>query len=78
MAVLVNIFICLRFGSKFESFAYIYIYIALFQDPKDTPLPLKIETKEERIERKKREKAEKSAYIKEQGIALCKYFSHVL
>lgn len=45
----------------------------LFQDPKDTPPPIKIETREERIERKKREKQEKAAYIREQGIALCRF-----
>lgn len=50
---------------------YILTFISL-QDPKDTPPPVKIETREERLERKKREKLEQAAYIKEQGIALCK------
>ncbi|KAH9390651.1 U1 small nuclear ribonucleoprotein 70 kDa [Tyrophagus putrescentiae] len=45
-------------------------YLHLFEDPKDTPPPTKIETREERLERKKREKQEQAAYIKEQGIAL--------
>ncbi len=46
--------------------------IFILKDPKDTPPPTKIETREERLERKKREKQEQAAYIKEQGIALCK------
>lgn len=47
----------------------------LMQDPKETPAPLKIESREERLERKKREKAEQAAYKLEQGIALCKCLS---
>ena len=43
----------------------------MFKDPKDTPPPIKIETREERLERKQREKMERAAYIREQGIALC-------
>lgn len=45
----------------------------LLQDPKDTPAPVKIESRDERLERKKREKAEQAAYKLEQGIALCQY-----
>ncbi|OTF72673.1 U1 small nuclear ribonucleoprotein 70 kDa-like protein, partial [Euroglyphus maynei] len=45
-------------------------YLHLFEDPKDTPPPVKIETREERLERKQREKLERAAYIREQGIAL--------
>uniref|UniRef100_A0A914WUT9 U1 small nuclear ribonucleoprotein 70 kDa n=1 Tax=Plectus sambesii TaxID=2011161 RepID=A0A914WUT9_9BILA len=45
-------------------------YIHLFEDPKDTPPKPKIETKEERRERKRREKAELQAYKIEQGIAM--------
>lgn len=51
-----------------------YCFINCFsfcQDPKDTPPPVKVETREERYERKKREKAEQAAYKLEQGIALC-------
>jgi U1 small nuclear ribonucleoprotein len=43
------------------------------QDPKDTPAPVRIESREERLERKKREKAEQAAYKLEQGIALCEF-----
>ncbi|KAH7969227.1 hypothetical protein HPB52_016139 [Rhipicephalus sanguineus] len=39
-------------------------------DPKDTPPPTRVETREERIERKRREKAEQVAYKLEQDIAL--------
>lgn len=42
----------------------------LFEDPKDTPKRPKLETKLERLERKRREKAELAAYKVEQGIAL--------
>jgi len=45
-------------------------FIKSFEDPKDTPAPVKVETKEEKRERKRREKAEKVAYKLEQGIAL--------
>lgn len=40
------------------------------QDPKDTPAPTRVETKEERIERRRREKAEQVAYKLEREIAL--------
>lgn len=46
------------------------------QDPEDTPPPTKIETREERLERRRREKAEQVAYKLEQEIALCKYLSY--
>lgn len=45
-------------------------YKNLFEDPKDTPKRPKVETKLERLERKRREKAELAAYKVEQGIAL--------
>jgi len=41
-----------------------------FEDPKDTPPPTRVETKEERIERRRREKAEQVAYKLEREIAL--------
>jgi len=41
-----------------------------FENPKETPLPRKVETREERLERKKREKDEQIAYKLEQEIAL--------
>lgn len=45
-------------------------YLSLFEDPKDTPPPTRVETREERVERKRREKAEQVAYKLEQDIAL--------
>lgn len=39
------------------------------QDPKDTPPATRVETKEERIERRRREKAEQVAYKLEREIA---------
>jgi U1 small nuclear ribonucleoprotein len=41
-----------------------------FQDPKDTPPPTRVETKEERLERRRREKAEQVTYKLEREIAL--------
>jgi len=41
-----------------------------FEDPENTPPPTRVETKEERLERKKREKEEQVAYKLEQEIAL--------
>jgi len=41
-----------------------------FEDPVDTPPPTKVETREERIERKRREKEEQETYKLEQKIAL--------
>lgn len=41
-----------------------------FEDPKDTPPPTRVETREERLERKRREKEEQVAYKLEQEIAL--------
>lgn len=48
---------------------------SFLQDPEDTPPPTKIETREERLERRRKEKAEQVAYKLEQEIALCKYFN---
>lgn len=48
---------------------WIYIFIAL-QDPKDTPPPTRVETREERLERRRRERAEQVAYKLEQEIAV--------
>lgn len=44
--------------------------IRIIQDPKDTPPPTRVETREERLERRRREKAEQVAYKLEQQIAL--------
>lgn len=41
----------------------------MFQNPKDTPPPTRVETKEERLERRRREKAEQVAYKLEREIA---------
>jgi len=41
-----------------------------FEDPKDTPPPTRVETRVERLERKKRDKEEQVAYKLEQEIAL--------
>lgn len=40
------------------------------QDPNDTPPPTRVETKEERLERRRREKAEQVAYKLEREIAI--------
>lgn len=40
------------------------------QDPKDTPPPVRVETREERLERRRRERAEQVAYKLEQEIAV--------
>ena len=40
------------------------------QDPKDTPPPKHVETRDERMERKRREKAEQIQYKLEQEIAM--------
>ncbi|RWS13829.1 U1 small nuclear ribonucleoprotein-like protein, partial [Dinothrombium tinctorium] len=55
---------------KTKGYSGVGPYLCHFEDPKETPPPMRIETREERIERKKREKAEKVAYKLEQGIAL--------
>ncbi|XP_017095865.2 U1 small nuclear ribonucleoprotein 70 kDa [Drosophila bipectinata] len=41
-----------------------------FEDPKDTPLPKTVETRQERLERRRKEKAEQVAYKLEREIAL--------
>lgn len=45
-------------------------FILQFQDPKDTPPPTRVETREERLERRRRERAEQVAYKLEQEIAV--------
>ena len=44
--------------------------IYFLQDPKDTPPPVRVETREERLERRRRERAEQTAYKLEQEIAV--------
>ncbi|XP_064634247.1 U1 small nuclear ribonucleoprotein 70 kDa-like [Lineus longissimus] len=45
-------------------------YLGEFEDPKDTPPPTRVETKDERKERKNKERAEQIAYKLEQDLAL--------
>ncbi|KAH8393590.1 U1 small nuclear ribonucleoprotein 70 kDa [Drosophila serrata] len=45
-------------------------FMSDFEDPKDTPLPKTVETRQERLERRRREKAEQVAYKLEREIAL--------
>ncbi|KAG8224359.1 hypothetical protein J437_LFUL004315 [Ladona fulva] len=45
-------------------------FLSFFEDPKDTPPPTRVETREERLERRRREKAEQVAYKLEQEIAV--------
>lgn len=45
-------------------------YLTHFEDPEETPLPTKAETKREKLDRKAREKAEQNAYKLEQDLAL--------
>lgn len=44
--------------------------VGLFEDPKDTPPPTRVETREERLERRRRERSEQVAYKLEQEIAV--------
>ncbi|KAL5006199.1 hypothetical protein ScPMuIL_015005 [Solemya velum] len=44
--------------------------VSYFEDPKDTPPPTRVETKDERKERKRKERAEQIAYKLEQDLAL--------
>lgn len=44
--------------------------IFFLQDPKETPPPVRVETREERLERRRRERAEQVAYKLEQEIAV--------
>lgn len=48
----------------------LHLNIVAPQDPADTPEPTKVETRDERMERKRREKAEQIQYKLEQEIAL--------
>lgn len=45
-------------------------FLSCFEHPSETPPPTRVETREERIERRRREKAEQIAYKLEQEIAL--------
>ncbi|XP_069943187.1 U1 small nuclear ribonucleoprotein 70 kDa [Cherax quadricarinatus] len=53
--------------------------IQKFEDPKDTPPPTRVETREERLERKRREKAEQMQYKLEQdSLALGAFFGAMI
>lgn len=45
-------------------------YLKHFEEPEETPPPTKIETKQEKLDRKRREKAEQNAYKLEQDLAM--------
>lgn len=45
-------------------------FLKYFENPKDTPPPVRVETREERLERRRRERAEQVAYKLEQEIAV--------
>ncbi|VVC94235.1 unnamed protein product [Leptidea sinapis] len=45
-------------------------FLDLFEHPSETPPPTRVETREERLERKRRERAEQTAYKLEQEIAM--------
>lgn len=53
-----------------RGFGLLSDYKDKFEDPKDTPIRPKLETKQQRIDRKKKEKLELSTYKVEQAIAL--------
>lgn len=55
---------------KNRPFGLLSDYKDCFEDPKDTPVRPKIDSKKERIEKKKKEKMELAAYQAEQAIAL--------
>lgn len=60
----------LPFEKKTSGYLGVGQFLSHFEDPKDTPPPVKVETKEEKRERKRKEKAELAAYKLEQNIAL--------
>lgn len=55
---------------KNRQFKLLSDYKHLFEDPKTTPAKVKVETKAERLERKKKEKLELATYKVEQAMAL--------
>jgi len=60
----------LTWEKKTDGYTGIAQYLNRFEDPKDTPPPTRGETREERIEKKRREKAEQMQYKLEQEIAI--------
>lgn len=55
---------------KRVSYGGVAQYLKEFEDPKDTPPPTRVETKDERKERKRKERSEQIAYKLEQDLAL--------
>jgi len=62
----------LPYEKKTAGYTGIAAFLHNFEDPAETPLPVKIETREERLERKRKAKAEFATYKLEQDIALWK------
>ncbi len=60
----------LPYEKKNRGYVGVSEFMKFFEDPKDTPPPVKVETRDERKERRKRERAEQVAYKLEQEIAL--------
>lgn len=60
----------LSWEKKTDGYSGVASFMSYFEDPKDTPPPLRVETRDERLERKRREKAEQMQYKLEQEIAL--------
>jgi len=60
----------LSWEKKTDGYSGVASLISRFEDPADTPAPVKVETRDERYERKRREKAEQVQYKLEQEIAL--------
>lgn len=60
----------LTWEKKSDGYSGVAHIVPLFEDPKDTPPPTRVETRAERLERKRREKAEQMQYKLEQEIAL--------
>ncbi|CAG0918581.1 unnamed protein product [Notodromas monacha] len=55
---------------KTNGYAGVSAFLSKFEDPEATPPPVKVETRDERQERKRREKNEQIAYKLEQEIAM--------
>jgi len=55
---------------KFTPYLGVSSFLSLFEDPKDTPPPTRVETKDEKRERKRKERQEQVAYQLEQDLAL--------
>ncbi|KAK4329390.1 hypothetical protein Pmani_000245 [Petrolisthes manimaculis] len=60
----------LTWEKRTDGYSGVSYLMSRFEDPKDTPPPTRVETREERLERKRREKAEQMQYKLEQEIAL--------